>query len=84
MYHQWFNSREYGEKEKALIEAIKNLGPKSQPYGEQNDYEQKMHQLKVKFLEYTLFCEKGHEQEINNNKKMQFSLFKNQNKDIEK
>ena len=60
MYHQWFNSREYGEKEEALIEAIKALGMKPIKYGEQPHYEEKITHLKECFREYIEFCEAGH------------------------
>lgn len=62
MYHQWFNSVQYGKKEKALIDAIQALGSKPIKYGEQPDYEQKMLKLKSLFDEYVEFCENGHKQ----------------------
>ena len=66
MYHQWFNSRVYEEKEEALIKAIKALGSKPIKYGEQPNYEQKMSDLKALFKEYVAFCESGHEKEMSN------------------
>ena len=64
MYHQWFNSRAYGEKEEALIKAIQALGSKPIKYGEQPNYEQKISNLKALFNEYVSFCENGHKKEI--------------------
>ncbi len=68
MYHQWFNSAEYGKKEKALINAINALGPKNIPYGEQPNYDQKIETLKNAFDAYISFCEAGHKQEVENRK----------------
>lgn len=66
MFHQWFNTRRYGDKKKALIEAIEALGPNPIPYGEQPYYEQKMQNLKNLFADYVDFCEKEHEKLIAN------------------
>ena len=57
MYHQWFHTKEYGDKEKALIDAIKALGSDMNPYGEQADYDQKMHKLKINQIAQ---CRLGH------------------------
>ena len=66
MYHQWFNSAEYGKKEKALINAINALGSKNIPYGEQPDYDKKIETVKNAFDAYLNFCEAGHKQEVEN------------------
>ena len=71
MYHQWFNSKCYKEKEDALINAIKALGSQPIKYGEQPNYEQKMLELKVLFEDYVAFCESGHEKEISKQEGMQ-------------
>ena len=66
MYHQWFNSAEYGKRERALIEAINALGSKAIPHGEQPNYEKKIEALKKAYNEYLTFCELGHKKEIDN------------------
>lgn len=71
MYHQWFNSKTYGEKEEALINAIKALGPKPIKYGEQPNYEQKMADLKTLFNDYVTFCENSHKQETSKQEEFQ-------------
>ena len=76
MYHQWFHTKEYGDKEKALIEAIKALGSDMNPYGEQANYDEKMLKLKVSFMEYQLFCENGHKEEMEIYEEIKKSHFK--------
>lgn len=83
MYHQWFHTKEYGDKEKALIEAIKALGSDKNAYGEQADYDQKMLKLKVKFMEYQLFCENGHKKEMEIAEKKKSHFLKPQENDRE-
>ena len=60
MYHQWFNSVQYGEKEQYLINAIKALGSQPIKYGEQPNYDKKMETLKALFNDYINFCETEH------------------------
>lgn len=64
MYHQWFNTKVYGEKEEALINAIKDMGSKPIKYGEQPEYEEKIAKLKSKFNDYIKFCEEEHKKEM--------------------
>lgn len=67
MFHQWYNLKEYGDKEKALISSIKALGgegPKGSLYGEQDNYDEKMANLKAAFQEYVEYCEAGHKKQM--------------------
>ena len=66
MYHQWFNSAEYGKKEEKLIKTVKALGSKPIPYGEQPMYDENMNKLLQAFEEYVQFCKTGHEKEVRN------------------
>lgn len=63
MYHQWFNSVEYGKKEKNLVKAIKAMSSKSIPYWEQPMYDENMNKLLKAFEEYVQFYKAGHEKE---------------------
>ena len=75
MYHQWFDSKVYEEKEEAFINAIRALGSKPIKYGEQPNYEQKMSALKVLFKDYVQFCENGHKEEIAKQKELKDKIY---------
>jgi len=64
MYHQWFNSVKFGEKEASLLKAIKDLGSKPIPYGEQPNFDKKLEAFINASNDYVEFCKNGHQKEV--------------------